>query len=245
MTLVFLSVSVAASAAMAQAPPTPKPYVELGSPLIQMPAINLGTCCGSDPTVGLPVWLQMGGIGIDTAYDYHDQDNISAVLQAAREGTGGVDRGNLFILSKVSPDGYSTMANKKNIRGSDALCKLGAAGALGQLKEDLKELNTTYVDIVLLHWPCGKHTNTDMTPEKLAQNSELWAGLMEAKRMGRTRAIGVSSYNASHLEALKGEKPVLNQCSMSVKNHDDPTIEYCLQNNITYLLRQIIGSLEH
>ena len=100
MTLVFLSVSVAASAAMAQAPPTPKPYVELGSPLIQMPAINLGTCCGSDPTVGLPVWLQMGGIGIDTAYDYHDQDNISAVLQAAREGTGGVDRGNFCSFSQ-------------------------------------------------------------------------------------------------------------------------------------------------
>ena len=42
------------------------------------------------------------------------------------------------------------------MRGSDALCKLGAAGALGQLKEDLKELHTTYVDIVLLHWPCGE-----------------------------------------------------------------------------------------
>jgi diketogulonate reductase-like aldo/keto reductase len=31
--------------------PSPKPYVELGSPLVQMPSVNLGTCCGSDPTV--------------------------------------------------------------------------------------------------------------------------------------------------------------------------------------------------
>ena len=66
------------------------------------------------------------------------------------------------------------------------------------------------------------------------QNSELWAGLVAAKAMGLTRAIGVSSYNQTHLEALKGEKPVLNQCSMSLKKHDDPTIDYCLKHNITY-----------
>jgi hypothetical protein len=43
-----------------------------------------------------------------------------------------------------------------------------------------------------------------VTPEKLAQNSELWDGLVAAKTMGLTRAIGVSSYNATHLAALKG-----------------------------------------
>ena len=81
----------------------------------------------------------------------------------------GKSRGDLFILTKVSPDGY--------VRGSssDALCKLGAAGALTQLKEDLRELNTSYADIVLLHWPCGHNTGTDLEPEKLAQNSEMWA----------------------------------------------------------------------
>ena len=149
----------------AQDVPKPTPFVQLGSPLVMMPSINLGTCCGSDPSVGLPVWLQMGGSGIDTAYDYHDQMNISAVLETLPpHKTEGKSRGDLFVLTKVSPDGYSTMAGKAAIRGSDALCKLGAAGAIGQLKEDLKELNTTYADIVLLHWPCGSHTGTDRPP---------------------------------------------------------------------------------
>ena len=39
---------------------------------------------------------------------------------------------------------------------------------------------------------------------KLKQNSELWAGL---KAMGLTRAIGVSSYNATHLEVRAAERP--------------------------------------
>ena len=106
---------------------------------------------------------------------------------------------------------------------------------------------------------------------KLKQNSELWAGL---KAMGLTRAIGVSSYNATHLEvraaerprkgcvcaracvlhlrrstvtladhvvrlrappqALTGEKPAPNQCSISLKRHGDATIAYCRKNSVVY-----------
>ena len=36
------------------------------------------------------------------------------------------------------------------------------------------------------------------------------------------------------LQALTGEKPVLNQCSMSLKKHDDTTIAYCRKNSIVY-----------
>jgi hypothetical protein len=33
----------------------------------QMPALSLGTCCGSDPKVGLMPWIKAGGVGVDTA----------------------------------------------------------------------------------------------------------------------------------------------------------------------------------
>jgi hypothetical protein len=35
---------------------------------VLMPRVNLGTCCGSDPSVGLQPWLDVGGVGIDTAW---------------------------------------------------------------------------------------------------------------------------------------------------------------------------------
>ena len=36
--------------------------------LLAVPKINLGTCCGSSPDVGLAPWLKAGGTGIDTAW---------------------------------------------------------------------------------------------------------------------------------------------------------------------------------
>jgi hypothetical protein len=39
------------------------------APGVIMPSINLGTCCGSDPKVGVPSWLDAGATGIDTAFD--------------------------------------------------------------------------------------------------------------------------------------------------------------------------------
>ena len=59
---------------------------------------------------------------------------------------------------QVDPDGlglpfkpFSPTAG----RHSDALCRAGAAGALSLVRENLRELNTSYLDVVLLHWPCG------------------------------------------------------------------------------------------
>ena len=38
------------------------------APGVEMTTINLGTCCGSSPDVGLAPWLKAGGTGIDTAW---------------------------------------------------------------------------------------------------------------------------------------------------------------------------------
>ena len=47
---------------------------------------------------------------------------------------------------------------------------------------------------------------------------------------GKTRAIGVSNFNATELAALletAKTTPAVNQCSLSVGNHDDATIAFC------------------
>ena len=43
------------------------------APGVFMPKLNLGTCCGSGPAVGMPAWFHAGGAGIDTAFDYLDE----------------------------------------------------------------------------------------------------------------------------------------------------------------------------
>jgi hypothetical protein len=36
---------------------------------VMMPRVNLGTCCGSDPKIGVPDWFTVGGVGVDSAWD--------------------------------------------------------------------------------------------------------------------------------------------------------------------------------
>ena len=200
----LLTTLVAATAAQAQQPPRTKEI----APDIFQPIISLGTCCGSNPAVGLLPWLQAGGVGIDTAYDYNDQTVIAGIL-----GTAGIERSKLFITSKV-PAGF----------GSAKDCAADPQVSLKTVQTNLKQLNTSYLDLVLLHKPC----------KTAAQNNGLWKGLEMAKTMGLVKAIGVSNYKSEDLEALDGTVPAVNQCLMSVSLHDTKTIDYCAAHNITY-----------
>eukprot|EP01052_Picozoa_sp_SAG31_P029667 SAG31_NODE_2967_length_4841_cov_4.952552_3_plen_147_part_00 len=59
----------------------------------------------------------------------------------------------------------------------------------------------------------------------------------QAVKKGWTRTIGVDDYKPAQIENLiknGGTKPAVNMCDMSMKKHDDVTIEYCQKNGITY-----------
>ena len=73
-----------------------------------------GTCCGSDPKVGLSSWLDAGGVGIDTANDYNDQNVIGDILNPyiAKQG---LQRSDFFITTKV-PAGFGGAAACKAVR---------------------------------------------------------------------------------------------------------------------------------
>lgn len=67
--------------------------------------------------------------------------------------------------------------------------------------------------------------------------ADTWKALEEAKAQGLTLDIGVSHFLQSDLEELMKtatEKPVLNQCELSVVHHDDATMAYCTSQGIVY-----------
>lgn len=182
------------------------------APGVVMPSVNLGTCCGSQPKDGLQGWLDAGGRGIDTAFDYSDQVDIAAVLAK----NPSITRSELFITTKV-PAGFGNL--------TDCSIEHGADVSYGYVQENLRELGVDYVDLVLLHAPCllGKEAN-----------NALWSGLQRAKQENLTRAIGVSNYNSNQLKGLTGAVPSVNQCMLNPKAHDDVTIKYCEDNGIQY-----------
>ena len=99
--------------------------------------------------------------------------------------------------------------------------------AMQKIKDDLQQLQTSQIDLLLLHFPC----------EKQEQNKAVWKALQMAHSVDLARAIGVSNFAKADLDAvasLGGQQPALNQCSMSIGSHDDATIKLCKSRNITY-----------
>eukprot|EP00940_MAST-03C_sp_MAST-3C-sp2_P001181 g1181.t1 len=194
---------------------------------VTMPRVNLGTCCGSDPSVGLRPFLAAGGVGIDTAFDYHDQSNISAVLESTK-----TKRDTVFLTTKI-PAGF----------GNETDCNADQDIALRYVHQNLEELGVDQVDLVLLHAPCEyqNQKKPGSVKDPVASNLALWRGLEAALEQGLTRAIGVSNYKVTHLEGLKGATvPAVNQCEMSIAGSfgqpgvDNATIAYCAEHNIQY-----------
>jgi len=186
------------------------PDVEIADNVI-MPAVNCGhPDDNSTETQDAELWIARGGRGIDTAFDYMNQDQVARAIKDS-----GVSREKLFITTKISP----------------VLCTKEAA--FNAVKKDLEQLELESVDLILHHFPCGHFTG--ISNEK--GNVAVWEGLEEALKQGMTRSIGVSNYGVDdlqHILDLGGTVPAINQCSMSIGNHDDATIEFCKSKNITY-----------
>jgi 2,5-diketo-D-gluconate reductase A len=128
---------------------------------------------------------------IDAGYRLID----TATLYANEAGVGeavascGVPREELFITTKLWNTDH----------GYDA--------ALRAFDRSLAELSLEYVDLYLIHWPLPAR---DLYVET-------WRALERIHAEGRSRSIGVSNFNAGHLQRLLGAAnvpPAVNQIEL-------------------------------
>jgi diketogulonate reductase-like aldo/keto reductase len=190
------------------AAPVQLPPFEI-APGVLMPAVSLGHPDDEGKeTASAELWLKLGGTGIDTAFDYRNQGEVGAAVKSVI-ASGITNRSSIFITTKISPSDCTE------------------AAALKAVKTDLEQIGVAQVDLVLHHFPC----------KSVAESNAIWKGLVAAKQQGLTRAIGVSNYKPSDLTAVLSlgmGTPSVNQCSMSIGNHDDTTIAFCKSHKIFY-----------
>jgi 2,5-diketo-D-gluconate reductase A len=168
---------------------------------VKMPIVNIGTwVSGStkheDGGVISANWLSQGGRGIDTALIYNDQASIAKAIAAS-----GVAREDIFITSKIP----------------------ACANAQSGIDKDLKQLGTSYIDLMLIHSPFGSCSGT-------------WKVLEDNVKNGKLKAIGISNFNKGEIQnIMKGATipPAVNQIGYSVFSHTEDTIKFCHDNNIT------------
>ena len=78
--------------------------------------------------------------------------------------------------------------------GSDApkVVPMNATEAMGYIDDELSQLNTSYVDLLLFHHRCKTE----------AETAAVWTALEAAKKAGKARHIGVSNFNTHDLTVL-------------------------------------------
>jgi len=171
------------------------------APGVQFPIVNIGTwLAGSSKEDGYAItknWLAQGFVGIDTALIYADQGDIAKAISES-----GVAREDLFITSKIP----------------------GCFNAASSIDSDLKQLNTDYIDLMLIHSPIG------------VSCPNTWKVMEDYVAQGKLKSIGVSNFNAKQMQKVmdKATVPIaVNQIEYNVFKHDEDVIAFCDANNIT------------
>eukprot|EP01084_Bolivina_argentea_P152556 266112_1 len=189
-------------------------------------------------------WLQLGGRHFDESYCYATRlDLIKSVLNYTKNYTF-IPRSHLFIVSKV---------------GGCCGDNLGYNEVIDWFNKILNTWQTTYIDVILLHWPSYSYDLAINPSENFKQKShdpsclpshysnynatkcrlKSWKALIELYLNGSIKAIGVSNFGKKHLNDIINYKyngkhylPAMNQIQFHGYKHEYNLLTFCKQYNI-------------
>ena len=190
------------------------PQLLLGTPSCGAPSPNQACVDGTRDAVAAS--LRCGFPGVDTAHHYGNQPGVATGI--AQLGV----RHHIWVTSKIEA------CNTTFVRLGHCTADTSARFA-----EDLRQLNATSVDLMLLHAPTatGGGSNVYPGPEfgtppchcseptACGAMQQQWAALEQLYRQGAARAIGVSNYCVQCLDCLARTatiQPMVNQIRLHV-----------------------------
>jgi diketogulonate reductase-like aldo/keto reductase len=167
------------------------------------------------PQVGLGLWQVKDEAEFNQAFEagvaagYRHFDSAQAYgneqMLGAAWKESGLGRSDIWITTKIAVEHF------------------GHKHALSSFGDSLKNLQTDYVDLILLHFPVP------------VLRKKSWTALEEIKAAGQAKSIGVSNYTIKHLEEMKKyaqEMPAVNQVELHVFLQQPELIKYCREHNI-------------
>lgn len=171
-----------------------------------IPAFGLGTFRLKDDVVIASVKTALE-LGYRTIDTAQIYDNEAAVGQAIEESA--VPRDELFITTKIWIE------------------NLSPEKLIASLEESLQKLRTDYVDLMLIHWP---------SPNDTVAVEAFMPALLEAKKQGLTRQIGISNFTIPLMEraiaAVGAENIATNQIELSPYLQNRKVVEWATQHGI-------------
>ncbi|MBK8803313.1 MAG: aldo/keto reductase [Fibrobacteres bacterium] len=181
----------------------------------EIPMLGFGTYLISNDKAAQAVAVAIGAgyRHIDTAEGYHNESGVGLGIRQAMESER-LSRSDLFVTTKLWPGNQAWGQPAKTTETT-----------VTSLEESLARLGLEYVDLYLIHAPFER-------AQRLAQ----WHGLLELKRQGKARAIGVSNFSIQHIEELGAAGlplPEANQIELHPWSQKPELVRYLNDHSIT------------
>lgn len=133
--------------------------------------------------------------------------NEAAIGQAIEESN--IAREDLYVTTKIWTENLS----KEKV--------------ISSLKESITKLRTDYVDLTLIHWP---------SPNNKISVKETMLALMEAKKIGLTREIGISNFTIAlmqqAIDAVGAQNIATNQIELSPYLQNTKVVKWAKEHHI-------------
>ncbi len=200
-------------------------YVTLNTDY-KMPVIGLGTWKSAEEKIYQAVrWaIKAGYQHVDCAAVYGNEETVGQALHDA-VAEGDIERKNLFITSKL----WNTAHKPADMRPA--------------LEQSLKDLQTDYLDLYLIHWPIAEDPLSGEALDILQE--ETWAEMEKAQKDGLVRSIGVSNFTQTKLKDLMDKAeimPAVNQVEIHPYLAQNDLVEFCRANQIVVTAYAPLGS---
>ncbi len=130
--------------------------------------------------------IKTGFRAIDSAEGYNNEEGTGKGIKES-----GISRDDIFVTTKLFPGYKQWGAPEKDYNQT-----------IETLKQQLKQLQLDYVDLYLIHAPLSE------------LRLEQWSALIELKKLGLAKHIGVSNYNEKTIKEILDAgliKPEANQ----------------------------------
>jgi diketogulonate reductase-like aldo/keto reductase len=109
----------------------------------------------------------------------------------------------------------------------------------------LKDLQLSYLDLYLIHWPITQDPITKMNRIDLDQLKKTWKDMERLVECGKAKSIGVSNFTIGLLKELLPTckiKPAVNQVELHPYLPQQELVDFCKQNGIALTAYSPLGS---
>lgn len=216
---------------------------------IEMQTRKLGNSDMNITPVGYGAWA-IGGSGWQFAWgSQEDSDSIAAIHRSLELGVNWIDTAAVYGLGHSEEvvaralKGWSGprpyVFTKCGLRWDDkgnVLKVLKADSIRREIEDSLRRLSVDVIDLYQIHWPPDPDSS---------ELEEGWSTLVDLKREGKVRWIGVSNFNVEQLKRAQAIAPVTSlqpPYSLVHREVEEEVLPYCLKEGIGVIVYSPMAS---